>query len=79
MRILIAKTMEKNSKERETRQSRSNVVIKVLLLVLSMVVVVQFVVMGKALGSLGSLNERLRSLEQDIKTLPRSTEEIDER
>ena len=56
--------MEKNGKEPQTNTHCSNLVIKVLLVVLCMVVVAQFALFANNFASLKALNNRLNALEE---------------
>ena len=60
--------MEKNGKEPQTNKHRSNLAIKVLLVVLCVVVVVQFAVVAKGFASLNDLKNELNALKEE-KTL----------
>ena len=53
--------MEKNNKEPESSKNHSNIFVKVFLLVLTVVIVVQSIVIGKGLAS---VNDRLKSMEE---------------
>ena len=63
--------MEKDSKEYANahNKNRSYFIMKVLLLILSLIVVVQFAVVAKAFASLNALNNRLNTLNSRLNTL----------
>ena len=54
--------MEKNGKESESCNDRSNFFLKAFLLVLTVVIVVQFIVIGKGFAS---LNAKIRSVDEE--------------